>query len=49
MAVQKKMIGEVRSIDPEQVPTDINMMGVLKEAMKEEESVGVINEDEASI
>ena len=33
------MVSEVRSIDVLQVPTDINLMGVLKEAMKEEESL----------
>ena len=31
------MVGEVRSIDIQQVPTDIGLMAVLKEAMKEEE------------
>ena len=35
----KKLVGEIRSIDPGQVPTDINLMGVLKEAMKNEESL----------
>ena len=33
----KKLIGDVRSIDPKQVPTDINLMGVLKEALSENE------------
>ena len=35
----KKLVGEVRSIDPKQIPTEINLMGVLKEAMQEEESL----------
>ena len=29
----KKLIGDVRSIDPTQVPTDVNLMGILKEAL----------------
>ena len=29
----KKLIGDVRSIDPKQVPTDVNLMGILKEAL----------------
>ena len=29
----KKLFGDVRSIDPKQVPTDVNLMGVLKEAL----------------
>jgi hypothetical protein len=29
----KKLVGDVRSIDPKQVPTDVNLMGVLKEAL----------------
>ena len=33
----KKLIGDVRSIDPKQVPTDVNLMGVLKEALSENE------------
>ena len=28
----KKLIGDVRSIDPKQVPTDVNLMGILKES-----------------
>ena len=32
-------MGEIRSIDPGQVPTEINLMGVLKEAMNNEESL----------
>ena len=35
----KKLVGEVRSIDIQQVPTDIGLMAVLKEAMKDEESL----------
>ena len=35
----KKLVGEVRSIDVQQVPTDIGLMAVLKEAMKDEESL----------
>ena len=35
----KKLVGEVRSIDAQQVRTDIGLMGVLKEAMREEESL----------
>ena len=33
------MVGEVGSIDAKQVPTDIGLMRVLKEAMREEESL----------
>ena len=33
----KKLIGDVRSIDPTQVPTDVNLMGVLKEAVFSEQ------------
>ena len=33
----KKLIGDVRSVDPKQVPTDINLMGILKEALSENE------------
>ena len=29
----KKLIGDVRSIDLKQVPTDVNLMGILKEAL----------------
>ena len=29
----KKLIGDVRSVDPNQVPSDLNLMGVLKEAL----------------
>ena len=29
----KKLIGDVRSIDPKQVPSELNLMGVLKEAL----------------
>ena len=29
----KKLIGDVRSIDPKQVPTDVNLMGILIEAL----------------
>ena len=29
----KKLIGDVRSIDQKQVPTDVNLMGILKEAL----------------
>ena len=35
----KKLVGEVRSIDEKQVPTDIGLMGVLKEAMRDEVSL----------
>jgi len=33
----KKLIGDVRSVDPKQVPTDVNLMGILKEALSENE------------
>ena len=29
----KKLIGDVHSIDPKQVPADVNLMGILKEAL----------------
>ena len=29
----KKLIGDVHSIDPKQVPTDVNLVGILKEAL----------------
>ena len=32
----KKLIGDVRAIDAEQVPTDINLMGILKESVSSE-------------
>ena len=32
----RKLIGDVRSIDPMQVPTDVNLMGVLKKAVSSE-------------
>ncbi len=32
----KKLIGNVWSIDPLQVPTDVNLMGILKEAVSNE-------------
>ena len=36
----KKLVGKVRSIDAkQQVPTEIGLMGVLKEEMKDEESL----------
>ena len=35
----KHLVGEVRSIDTQQVPTDIGLMAVLKEAIKDEESL----------
>ena len=35
----KKLVGEVRSIDAKEVPTDIGLMGVLKEATREKESL----------
>ncbi len=29
----KKLIGDVRAIDPKQVPTDVNLMGILTESV----------------
>ena len=33
----RKLVDDIRSIDEAQVPTDLNLMGVLKKAMKDEE------------
>ena len=33
----KKLVGEIRLIDEKQVPTDIGLMGVLKESMRDED------------